>query len=132
MPGVDPGSTGTIEIDVQRDLYTAWKDWCLQGNIGYAPKAFQPHGGARLPNGERIESAFILLNRWRIQLAPGKYRLRVKGNLQSEDGESPFEIPEGSEIKFISDKPSEEVLGLKPSFFGFSINLKALWRKWRT
>lgn len=131
MPDIDPGSSGTIEIDVQRDLYTAWKDWCLQGNIGFAPQAFEPIGGHRLPNGKRIESAFLLLNRWRIQLAPGNYRLRINGNLQSDDGESPFKIPEGSNISIIGDEPKEEIIGLKPSFFGFSLDLKAAWRRWR-
>ena len=131
MPDIDPGSSGKLEIDVKRDLYSAWKRWCLDGNLGKAPKAFQAHGGEILPNGERMESSFILLNNWRVLLTSGSYSLKVKGNLQSKDGKSPFIIPEGSRIEILPDNPSKEILGLKPALFGISIDLKALWSKVR-
>lgn len=131
MPKLDPGLSGKLEIDVKRDLYSAWKRWCLEGNLGCAPKAFQAYGGKILPNGEHMESSFIILNRWRVQLTPGVYRLKVKGNLQAEDGQSPFEIPEGSKIELIPENGAEEIVGLKPGIMGFSLNLKALWRWWR-
>jgi len=131
MPDIDPGSTGKLEIEVKCDLYSAWKRWCLDGNLGKAPKAFQAHGGEALPNGERMESSFILLNNWRVLLTPGSYSLKVKGNLQSEDGKSPFVIPEDSQIELHSDNPSKEILGLKPGFMGISIDLKALWSRFR-
>lgn len=130
MPTVDPGSSGKIKIDVRRDIYSAWKRWCLKGNLNF-PKAFDTHGGEILPNGQRMESSFILLNCWRILVSPGKYELQIKGNLQAEDGQSPFEFPVGSEIEIVPEANTEEILVLKPSFMGLGLDLRALLRWWK-
>lgn len=81
---------GVEELDVQSDLYGAWKNWVVQpGNAGYAP-AFRTVGGDPTTAGKQLGATYFLTNGWRIRPQEADHRLIVTGNLYTEEGDSPF------------------------------------------
>lgn len=86
---INPGET---EIDVQVDVYSAWKEWQLQehnDNTKFAP-AFRIVGGDPIGPGRSLGVTYFLANNWRMRTWEGDHRLVVKGNLYTEEGEPPF------------------------------------------
>ena len=78
---------GEREIDVQRDLYSAWKVWALQGDNTKFPPAFRSTGGDPLTPGIDAGAYFFIQNQdgWRIRPAEEDGTVFFRGNLAPED-----------------------------------------------
>lgn len=79
-------STGNF--DVQRDLYSAWKDWArLSDNLKY-PKAFDTTGGDDIGGGQTIAPYFFCRNDkgWRVKMPDANGDVILSGNLFPRDG----------------------------------------------
>ena len=86
------------EIDVKRDIYSAWKEWVLVGghvNAKYLA-AIRGTGGDPLGGGTFLDGYFFLLNGWK--LVPPKDNLtadiNIEGNLYDEAGGNVFASPD--------------------------------------
>jgi hypothetical protein len=88
---------GDVTIDVERDLYSAWKRAVnlSPANMG-APPAFRPSvGGDPLSPGIDAGAYFFLQNQdgWRIRPAEADATVTVVGNLVGEDSSLPLTVP---------------------------------------
>ena len=83
-------SPGTTEVDVKRDIYTAWKTWVLEdNNAGFQP-AISAIGGDPISDVISLGTTFFLENGWKVRPYEGNHFLTVSGNLFTRDGTSPF------------------------------------------
>lgn len=95
-------SEGVTELDVQEDIYSAWKEWIAILGAEQHPlnanweQAMRSVGGDPISGTQSLGATFFLMNGWRIQPAPGRYRLTVNGNIYTEEGDDPFIPAEGS------------------------------------
>lgn len=80
---------GETELDVGIDLYSAWKEWQMQGNTQFAP-AFRTVGGDPIGPGRALGATYFMTNNWRVRTWEGNHRLVVVGNLYTEEGDPPF------------------------------------------
>jgi hypothetical protein len=79
---------GVTELDVQVDIYSAWKEWSLQEtNLKYL-KAIDTVGGEPTVAGQRLDVTYFLINGWKLKPYPGTYDLTVVGNLFDINGTS--------------------------------------------
>lgn len=86
-----------VSIDVQQDLYSAWKDWSLiSDNSKYAP-AFRSFGGDPTAAGQSAPKYYFLINYWKVYINNGEV-VDVQLNLYSQDFPSPFVIAPGSGV----------------------------------
>jgi hypothetical protein len=77
---------GELVLDVQRDIYSAWKEWSLyERNAQYIP-ALNTVGGEPTVAGQRLDVTYFLINGWKIKPFPGSYSLNIIGNLFDIDG----------------------------------------------
>jgi hypothetical protein len=75
-------------IDVQRDIYSSWKEWSqLETNMKYL-KAIDTVGGEPTVGSERLDVTYFLINGWKIKPYSGTYDLTLTGNIFSVDGSS--------------------------------------------
>ena len=95
-------SEGVTELDVQADIYSAWKEWNLASQEAPSPtayvKAFTAIGGDPITDTQNVGITYFLENGWRIQPFASKtpYTLTVSGNLYTREiGETPFLFAEG-------------------------------------
>lgn len=90
---INPGET---LVDVQEDIYSAWKEWMLLRsveNFRYV-NAFNIVGGDPLTAGQFLDSTYFLINGWKIKPYAGSYTLTLIGNI--------FDV-NGGEIKVDAD-----------------------------
>lgn len=86
------------EIDVKRDIYSAWKEWVLvDGHINAKYlAALRGTGGDPLGGGTFLDGFFFLINGWK--LVPPKDNLpddiNITGNLFDEAGGNIFQSPD--------------------------------------
>jgi hypothetical protein len=79
---------GISIIDVQRDIYSSWKEWVLyEINSQYLP-ALLTIGGEPTVAGQKLDITYFLINGWKIKPYPGIYDLNIIGNIFSDDGSS--------------------------------------------
>lgn len=79
---------GVTSIDVQRDIYSSWKEWSqLETNLRYL-KAIDTVGGEPTTGGQRLDVTYFLINGWKIKPYSGTYDLTITGNIFSVDGSS--------------------------------------------
>ena len=120
---------GTTEIDVRRDLYSAWKEWVATNPDGLIDSkylyAMRAVGGDPLPGTRFLGSTFFLENGWRIKPYSGSYRLAVTGNLYTAEGDSPFLDADG----YLNNIRIESTVSALVELVGFDeANLKsAVW-----
>ncbi len=73
-------------IDVQTDIYSAWKEWTLvEVNSKYL-KAIDTVGGEPTVAGQRLDVTYFLINGWKIKPQPGNYDLNIIGNIFDING----------------------------------------------
>lgn len=88
-------NVGETSIDVQRDLYSASKEWLLiQNNFRYKPP-MRTTGGDPIPGANPLGRTFFLTNGWRISI---DHSVTFDGNLYSDNFASPFINAEGVQI----------------------------------
>jgi len=109
---INPGVT---TIDVQRDIYSSWKEWMLVDlNVKYF-QALRLIGGEPTVDGQFLDSTYFLINGWRIKPQPGSYSLKITGNLFDVDGGDIF-------------VPAEVVTGI-PNNININTNTAVVVRK---
>ena len=80
-------NVGVVEIDVQSEIYSAWKSWTQENdNLKYQP-AFEAIGGNPTVAGQRLDATYFLINGWRIKPYPGEYSLNLIGNIFDINGD---------------------------------------------
>ena len=95
-------NNGVTALNVQRDIYSAWKEWWIY--LSDNPKweaAMRSTGGDPLPGILDLGATFFLTNGWRIKPWKGFYTLTITGNIYTEEGESPTvdpDFPSGATI----------------------------------
>lgn len=79
------------DIDVQRDVFSDWKEWVL-GHDGVInakyEKAINVIGGEPTVGDEKLDSTFFLINGWKFKPYIGTYDLNIRGNIFDVDGGS--------------------------------------------
>ena len=58
--------TGVSNVDVQRDLYSAWKHWLVSSDNAKYEQALRPVGGDSIGGGQRSPVYFFLMNDWKV------------------------------------------------------------------
>lgn len=100
---LDAPTGGVLNINVQADLYSAWKQWVQQGDNAKFPLAFRTVGGDELTPGVAAGAYFFLQTQtpaiggyargWRIISSDADQTVNYAGNLVSEDSSLPLIIP---------------------------------------
>ena len=80
---VNPGETS---LDIQVDVYSAWKQWALQENNLKYLNPFSTVGGEPTIEGQRLDVTYFLINGWKIKPYTGTYDLTLVGNIFDIDG----------------------------------------------
>ena len=79
-------NSGEVQIDVQQDLYSDWKEWVrTETNLKYLPP-FNTVGGEPTVAGQRLDVTYFLINGWKIKPYQGVYDLNLVGNIFDVDG----------------------------------------------
>ena len=100
---------GETEINVEIDIYSAWKEWkALRDNAKFE-QAMRNVGGDPLPGDDQLGATFFLTNGWRARTWNGDHQLNVVGNLFTEEGEPPFIPVEGPHTILINQRVSNLV-----------------------
>jgi len=87
--------SGVLTIDVERDLYSDWKEWALLSDNIKFPLAFRESvGGDQIQPGLDNGSYFFFQNQkgWRIKPFEGNGEYTFTGNLVAEDTTLPMMI----------------------------------------
>lgn len=86
---------GETNIDVGRDLYSAWKVWALTDDNTKYPPAFRSTGGDPLTPGIDAGAYFFLQNQngWRVRPAEEDATVFFNGNLAPEDSTKELVVP---------------------------------------
>jgi len=80
---------GVVELDVQVDLYSDWKEEVqLDDNMKWAP-ALRAVGGDPISDVQNLGSTYFLINGWKIRPQEADHELLIVGNLYTDPyGES--------------------------------------------
>ena len=82
---INPGETS---LDVQADVYSAWKQWSIiETNLKYL-NPIATVGGEPTIEGQRLDVTYFLINGWKIKPYQGTYDLTLVGNIFDVDGGS--------------------------------------------
>ncbi len=92
---------GVVDLDVQVDLYSDWKEWVKE--IGSAnakfPAAFRNTGGDPLTGAQTLGRYFFLINNWQLIPTSGTLGdVSIDGNIFQEDG-LPIVNNSGSDVQ---------------------------------
>lgn len=93
---------GISTIDVEADVYSAWKEWILEGDNAKYPQAIRTIGGEPLVGGKVSPKYFFLLNGWVLRTYVGSGVVYIETNLFSEGGGNPF-VSGGSRVSVIAN-----------------------------
>lgn len=97
---IHPGET---QIDVQVDLYSAWKEWIQYYDNAKWAAAFTTFGGDPTGPSQYAPRYFFLTNGWKVYVS--NMSVVVQMNLYSDDGLSPFIIDNAAITNRASDVP---------------------------
>jgi hypothetical protein len=88
-------NNGELDIDVQVDLYSDWKEWALQrDHLKYLP-AMRSVGGDPTVGGAFLGATFFTINGWQIVISESTV---FDGNLFSDNFDSPFITVNGASV----------------------------------
>ena len=77
---------GVTSLDVQEDVYSAWKQWAItETNLKYL-NPISTVGGEPTIEGQRLDVTYFLINGWKIKPYSGTYDLTLVGNIFDVDG----------------------------------------------
>ena len=74
-------------FDVEKNLYSAWKEWMTLSDNAKYPPAFDTTGGDNVGGGQEIAPYFFCRNDlgWRIKMPQANGEITVTGNLFPRD-----------------------------------------------
>lgn len=85
--------SGVVEIDVQVDLYSDWKEEVkLVDNMKYAP-AMRAVGGDPISVTQDLGATFFMINGWKIRPQEADHELLIVGNIYSDPNGESIVIP---------------------------------------
>jgi hypothetical protein len=86
-------------VDVQRDLYSEWKEVVKENdNLKYL-QALRTVGGDPISGTQSLGATFFLVNGWRIKPASADHRLQINGNIFSDPaGDSVSVFPDSGSV----------------------------------
>jgi len=98
------------DLDIETDVYSAWKDWKFLRDHLKFPSAMRSTGGDPLPGGDFLGGTFFLQNGWRILVKQGPDNISVVGNIYTEEGDAAFVTESGvqlltARVSNLIDKP---------------------------
>lgn len=143
MPDVvtfDPVARRIVEIDTGADneidaveVYSEWKDWILADSSRLKhPPAFTIIGGQPLDAGlTRFAPTYIfLINRWRFRPAEHTHRVRIVGNLYTDDGD-PINVPTiGTYNVNVETEVSPQAITVNAGFTAAQVaQLQEIWKR---
>ena len=77
---------GVTVLDVQEEVYSAWKKWAItETNLKYL-NPISTVGGEPTIEGQRLDVTYFLINGWKIKPYSGTYDLTLTGNIFDGDG----------------------------------------------
>lgn len=86
---------GFESINVQNDVYSAWKEWIRQFDHSKYDQAFTAIGGDPITDTQSVGITYFLENGWRIKLPEADGDYFINGNLYTrEPGQSPYVEPD--------------------------------------
>jgi hypothetical protein len=89
-------NNGERALDVQIDIYSAWKEWLVQFDNSKYEQALTSIGGDPITATTSVGITYFLENGWRIKLAEEDGDYIFDGNLYTrEPGQSPYLPPDG-------------------------------------
>lgn len=86
-------NAGETLIELETDVYSAWKRWLLLRDNAKFPAAMDAVGGNPTVSGKRQGTTYFLLNGWRIRTWEGDHALTLVGNLYVEGGQGSPMVP---------------------------------------
>ena len=103
------GLADFVVVDVEKDLYSAWKVWVIASSNAKYLQAFRPIGGDATGGTQTAPPYFFLMNNWKVEV-DGIENLGFNTNLYCEEATNtttnPFVITGGgSVISKTSDAP---------------------------
>ena len=119
---------GVTEIDIQEDIYSAWKEWVLYDNNARYLKAIDTVGGEPTVAGQRLDVTYFLINGWKIKPFTGSYKLSIIGNIFDVNGENiivPADIIDG-EPNNININTNTSVIVRKVEVEGQNVDLSEI------
>lgn len=83
------------DLDVQDDLYEAWKDWVKTADNAKYPIAFDTLGGDSIGPTSEVAPYFFLRNDlgWRIKSPEASGTINIEGNLFGRSSDLPLIVP---------------------------------------
>ena len=89
-------NAGFTTINVQEDIYSAWKEWVANLDNSKYDQALTAIGGDPITESTSVGITYFLENGWRIKLPESDGDYIVEGNLYTrEPGQSPYVSPIG-------------------------------------
>lgn len=110
-------NNNVIDLDVQTDIYSDWKEWTLlEDNLKYLP-ALNTVGGDPTVAGQRLDVTYFLINGWKLKPYPGTYTLNLVGNIFDVDG-ADIKVP----ADIIKNEPNNITINLNTSVIVRQVN----------
>ena len=81
---------GVIELDVQIDIYSDWKEWLQISDNSKFLEAVRTVGGDPISVTISVAPYFFLTNGWKIRPHEADHELTVLGNLYGDSGADMF------------------------------------------
>ena len=89
-------NVGFSDINVQTDVYSAWKEWKQNLDNSKYPQALTAIGGDPITGTSSVGITYFLENGWRLKLPEIDGNYTIDGNLYTrEPGEAPVLPPDG-------------------------------------
>lgn len=87
--------SGVTEVDIEQDLYSAWKTWFKSSDNSKYAVAFRTFGGDPLSASIDAGAYFIFQNQngWRVRPAEEDLTVFFNGNIAPEDGDLSIVVP---------------------------------------
>lgn len=81
---------GVTTIDVQTDIYSAWKRWVGQIDNQKYPQALKVIGGDPIDQTNIITPYYFLTNGWRVRPFEGNHSLTITGIILTDNNQDPL------------------------------------------
>jgi len=119
-------------VNVDKDIYSRWKNWVATGNNSKYLQALRPVGGDSIGGSSVTPSYFFLMNDWKVTV-DGAQNVRFQYNLYCDVGTNentnPFLVTNnGSVVSAVSDAPANTAIGGSGLSPDQSNKLKEIWQ----